>query len=455
MKSFKMNLTRKKKISFFLLIMKGKKLFSSTLYKDSLGHFYILDNAGSIMPAVSDTTYTSLFCFTCKLKENINKDKLQLALEKTILRYKYLYCRLRKGLFWYYLEEIEEKPKIENEIEPACTNYSIFSSPLFRVRAKDKRISVEFSHALTDGTGAIEFLKTLLYEYFNFLGYNLPSTNIKIASEPIDPEEYEDGYKRYYEKNIPKPDPLPISFHIPGKVLPKHKYRVIFGYCKVDQVLKIAKSKNLTLTEFLSAIFIYSLQQIYFSIDEKKRKRFSPFIAFETPINLRKIHPSKTMRNFSLFLISKIDCRMGQYTLDEIFELTHLQMQNELKKKEHLKMIKRNVASEYIFALRLVPLFLKVLVLRSAFYYLGDGLISGFLSNIGKIDLEPAYFEHIDYFDFIPAPGKASKTNCSVVSFNNTLSIAFGSRTEEKELERIFFTTLVSLGVEVLVTTKF
>jgi len=434
--------------------MKMKKLISTTRYKDSLGHFYILDNAGSIMPAVSDTTYTSLFCFTCKLKEKVEKEKLQIALEKTIKRYKYLYCKLKKGLFWYYLEEIDKKPKIEDEVEPICTNYSIFTSPLFRVRAKDRRISVEFSHALTDGTGAIEFLKTLLYEYFNILGYNLPSTNITVASSPIDPEEYEDDYKRYYEQNIPKPDPLPIAFHIPGKILPKHIYRVIFGYCDVDQVLKVAKSKNLTLTEFLSAIYIYSLQKIYFSIDERKRKRYSPFIAFETPINLRKIHPSKTMRNFSLFLISKLDCRMGQYTLDEIFELTHLQMQIELKKKEHLKMIKRNVASEYIFALRLVPLFLKVLVLRSAFYYLGDGLISGFLSNIGQINLDQKYFEHIEHFDFIPAPGKASKTNCSVVSFKNILSIAFGSRTEQKDLERIFFSTLVSLGINVHVTTK-
>ncbi|MFN3410586.1 MAG: hypothetical protein ACK4YF_00300 [Exilispira sp.] len=434
--------------------MKGKRLFSSTLYKDRHGHFYILDNAGSIMPAVSDRTYTSLFCFTCKLRENVDKEKLQLALNKTISRYKYLYCKLKKGLFWYYLEEIEDMPQIEDDVEPICTNYSIFSSPLFRVRAKEKRINVEFSHALTDGTGAIEFLKTLLYEYFNILGYNLPSTNIITASTPIDSEEYEDGYKKYYEKNLPKPDPLPIAFHIPGKLLPEYNYRVIFGYCKVDNVLKIAKSKNLSLTEFLTAIYIYSLQQIYFSINEKERKKYSPYINFETPVNLRKIHPSKTMRNFSLFALTKIDCRMGMYSLDEIFELTKLQIQAEIKKKEHLKMIKRNVASEYIFALRLVPLFLKVLILRSAFYYLGDGLVSGFLSNIGQINIDPEYFRFIEHFDFIPAPGKASKTNCSVVSFNNKLSIAFGSRIENTELERLFFSTLVSLGVEVEITTS-
>lgn len=435
--------------------MKNKKLFSSTLYKDKLGNFYILDNAGSIMPAVSDTTYTSLFCFSAKLKENIKLNVLETALEKVVKRYRYLYCKLKKGLFWYYLEEIDEKPKIYTDIEPINTNYSIFKNPLFRVRAKDKRISVEFSHALTDGTGAIEFLKTLLYEYFTLLGHKISCENIITLDSQIDQDEYDDAYKRYYNQDIPKPDPLPIAFHIPGKILPKHTYRVIFGYCKVDEVLKVAKSKNLSLTEFLTGIYIYSLQEIYFSIDAKKRKKYSPYITFETPINLRKIHQSKTMRNFSLFLLSKIDCRMGKYSLDEIFELTHLQMQTELKKKEHLKMIKRNVASEYIFALRLVPLFLKVLVLRSAFYYLGDGLITGFLSNIGQINIDPVFSNFIEYFDFIPTPGKASKTNASVVSFNNTLSISFGSRTYERELERIFFSTLVSLGVEVKITTKF
>ncbi|KYC44958.1 MAG: hypothetical protein APG10_01266 [Candidatus Methanofastidiosum methylothiophilum] len=189
-------------------------------------------------------------------------------------------------------------------------------------------------------------------------------------------------------------------------------------------------------------------------MDKKERRRYSPFIAFETPMNLRNLHPSKTMRNFSLFLISKLDCRMGQYSLEDIFELTHLQIQCELKKREHLKMIKRNVASEYIFALRMIPLFIKSFILKNAFYYLGDGLITGFVSNIGKIDLSPEYFDLIDYFDFIPAPGKASKTNCSVVSFNNKLSISFGSRTVSKELERIFFSTLVSLGIEVKVTME-
>lgn len=434
--------------------MKSKKLFSSTLYKDYLGNYYILDNAGSIMPAVSDSTYSSLFCFSCKLKQQVDKEKLQAALEKTIKRYKYLYCRLKKGMFWYYLEEIDEKPAIEDSVIPFCTNYSIFHSPLFRVRASGKRISVEFSHALTDGTGAVEFLKTLLYEYFCQLGYSLPSTNIIITDSDIDPEEYEDSYKKYYSSDIPKPDPLPIAFHIPGKLLPKNIYRVIFGYCKVDEVLSIAKSKNLTLTEFLTAIYIYSLQKIYFSIPQKQRKYFSPFITFETPINLRKIHPSKTMRNFSLFLVTRLDCRMGQYSLNEIFDLTHHQMQSEIKKKEHLKMIKRNVASEYIFALRLVPLALKVLVLRSAFYYLGDGLITSFLSNIGQINISKEFEDLIEHFDFVPAPGKASKTNCSVVSFNNILSISFGSRTKSKELEKIFFRTLVELGIKVHVTPK-
>ncbi len=434
--------------------MKKKNIFSSTLYKDRLGDYYILDNAGSIMPAVSDKTYTSLFCFSCKLKQNIQKDLLQIALDKTVKRYKYLYCILKKGLFWYYLEEIDKKVKIEDEIEPVCTGYSIFSSPLFRVRAKGKRINVEFSHALTDGTGAIEFLKTLLYEYFTLVGYNVSSENIITSSTPFDEEEYEDAYKRYYQKQIPKPDPLPIAFHIPGKLLKEQTYRVLFGYCNVDQVLKVAKEKNLSLTEFLAAIYIYSLQEIYFSIEEKKRKRFSPHIAFEIPINLRKIHPSKTMRNFSLFLISKIDCRMGRYSLEEIFELTHHQIQIELKKKEHLKMIKRNVSSEYIFALRLIPLFIKTFILKSAFYYLGDGLVTSFLSNIGQINISKDYYDLIENFDFIPTPGRASKTNCSVVSFNNILSISFGSRIEERELEKYFFKTLVSLGIEVRVTDK-
>lgn len=429
----------------------------STQQKDNKGIYYILDNAGSIMSAVSNKTYSSLFCFSVKLKEEVDKNLLLVALEKTIKRYPYFYCRLKKGLFWYYLEPLNNLPLIEDNIEPCCINYDINKpgNPLFRIRCFKNFINAEFSHSLTDGFGGMEFLKTLLYEYFLSIGFikDSPDTDkfLNKSSSSILNEEYEDSYKRYFSSSIPKPQPLPIAFHIPSKELPENRYRIIVGTLNLEKTLETARKKKLTLTEFLSSIYIYSLQKIYFSLPAKKRKRMSVHIKCEIPINLRKFLPSRTLRNFSLFMLAGVDCRMGEHSLDEIFELTHHQFQGDLRKKEHLKMLKRNVASEYLFAVRMIPLFLKIFVLKISFYLLGEGLLSGFLSNFGSVNLPDEFADYIERFDFIPAPGKATKTNCSVISYRNCLSICFGSRITSRELEKNFFRTLVELGLEVSV----
>jgi len=99
----------------------------------------------------------------------------------------------------------------------------------------------------------------------------------------------------------------------------------------------------------------------------------------------------------------------------------------------------------------MIPLFLKIFVLKISFYVLGEGLLSGFLSNFGSINLPDEFSNYIEKFDFIPAPGKATKTNCSVISYKNCLSICFGSRIYSRELEKNFFSTLVELGLEVSV----
>ena len=43
----------------------------------------------------------------------------------------------------------------------------------FRVRAFQNRIAVEFHHSLTDGTGAITFLRALVGEYLRLQGYKV------------------------------------------------------------------------------------------------------------------------------------------------------------------------------------------------------------------------------------------------------------------------------------------
>ena len=69
----------------------------------------------------------------------------------------------------------------------------------FRVLVYKNRVAVEFFHALTDGTGALVFVKTLLAEYLSEkYGLSVPAEKGVLGrlEEPA-PEELEDSFARY------------------------------------------------------------------------------------------------------------------------------------------------------------------------------------------------------------------------------------------------------------------
>lgn len=69
----------------------------------------------------------------------------------------------------------------------------------FRVIVYKNRIAVEFFHAITDGNGALVFLKTLLAEYlYQKHGLNVPKEDGVLGrlEEPSE-EELEDSFLRF------------------------------------------------------------------------------------------------------------------------------------------------------------------------------------------------------------------------------------------------------------------
>ena len=63
-----------------------------------------LDNAALAFPLVTGKNDTRVFRFYCQLKEEVNGEILQAALDQTMEKYPLFQAVLRKGLFWFYLE---------------------------------------------------------------------------------------------------------------------------------------------------------------------------------------------------------------------------------------------------------------------------------------------------------------------------------------------------------------
>ncbi len=72
-----------------------------------------LDNAAKLYSAASNKKDTRVFRFYCELKEEVNPDVLQEALNQTIEIFPTFLMVLRKGLFWHYLEPCNLQPIVK------------------------------------------------------------------------------------------------------------------------------------------------------------------------------------------------------------------------------------------------------------------------------------------------------------------------------------------------------
>lgn len=434
---------------------------SRTGFRDESGTWYALDNAGTIMPAVSNSTVTSLFRISATLDEVVNLSALQSALDRTAARFPYFTVELRRGAFWYYFEPHRGGVTVEADGESPSQDYDIKrkGACLYRVRAQGRRVACEFSHALTDGTGGLRFLKNLLSEYFRLraesVGYAAAAApantdpDIYDPDAPPDHEEYEDAYQRYFPGDYPRPGKLPRAFHIASEQLPRHEYRITSGVIPLAPALELSRSLGVSLTELLAAAFLDALQSLWLSYPAHSRKR--SLLAVEIPVNMRKFHPTKTNRNFSLFVLATKDMRLGPREFTEMAHRAHYQLRMENDARMIGRQIARNVAGTRNLFVRLVPLWIKDFFAKMLFSSLGDDLLSGFVSNLGSVSLPPGVAEHVERMDFLPAPSAFNKTSASVLSWRGVLYINFGSLAVSRDLERFFFTRLRRLGMPVRV----
>ena len=80
-----------------------------------------LDNAAQAFPAAAGKKDSRVFRFYCVLKETVDADTLQRALDLTMEKYPLFRSVLRKGLFWFYMEPRELPALVREEDRPPCS----------------------------------------------------------------------------------------------------------------------------------------------------------------------------------------------------------------------------------------------------------------------------------------------------------------------------------------------
>jgi NRPS condensation-like uncharacterized protein len=412
--------------------------------------WFALDNAAKIFPAVITKEVTAVFRLTAILKQPVKIKPFRKAVLQAEKHFPFFRVQLREGFFWYFLEHLPQHIPVEPDDNTPCRKFPK-GSLLIRIPVKGNSISVECSHILTDGTGAFEFLKTILILYSAECGAKIPDEyQISKMVNRISEEEYEDAYNRYFKAEIPPMVKRSKAFHLPYSLKSHPRFTRQYAIIPLEEIKEMAQTKGVSITVYLVSVYLFVLQEIHEGLNGFSRYKKEKKLRIQVPINLRNIFPSKTKRNFSLFVMPEIDLRLGHYTFDEIVKSVYHQMKLETDEKLINKNISRNVGSERKLFVRGIPLFLKSLILRLKYYSLGTSQYSGVLTNLGKIDLPDETARLIDYFIITtPPPNKMLKISCGVAGFGHKLTLSFANITRSQEFEKKFLQFLRDQNISV------
>ena len=414
-----------------------------------------LDNSAKIYPASATSRWNNIYRLSATLKEDVDRDVLQSALDVTVRRFPSIAVKLKRGVFWYYLEEIAHAPTVQDE-----KSYPLVRMPLddirhcaFRVLIYKKRIAVEFFHALTDGNGGLVFLKTLVAEYLTQkYGVSIPSEHgvLSRLEEPRE-EELEDNFPRN-KAPVGKSRNESDSYRIFGKTEEDGFCHVTTFMLRPKELLELAHSYGVTLTALVAAAFIKASINLQFE-DVKKLKNMKK-VKVLIPVDLRKIYNSKTLRNFVLYVTPGVDPRLGEYTLEEIAKIVHHRMALDITEKNMSARIYTNVHDEERLALKLTPLFLKNIVMKTIFMLVGEKKSTLSISNLGLVKLPDVMKEYVDRLDFVLSVQSTAPYNASMLSYNDKLNLSLIRNIKEPRLERALYEVLKENNIHVKVESN-
>ena len=414
-----------------------------------------LDNAAKIYPTASSKLSPVVFRLSAILRAPVRLSALQQASDALVRRCPYFQVYLRRGLFWYYLQRHHHTPQVQLLDRSAPENLSARGrfKHLLRILTRGRTIAVEFSHILTDGAGGLRFLRSLLAEYLRLCGVEVEGQrDLLDPRKKPDPGEAEDGHRKHFDKGGLRPMRYAAAYHITDRPPQRGYFRTLTGRMPTSKMLSLSRAKGVTITEYLAALYMYCLGQLYSAEAHSVSRPGRSIVRLEVPVNMRRFFPSQTMRNFSLYVSPEADMRLGPYNFEELLNRVHHRMQMELDRRELSKQITRNVGAELMPAIRVTPLIVKDILLGWMYRRLSDRIYSGVLSNLGKVDVPEEMAEHIESFGMALPPGLVMKKCCTVISIGDELSATISSVVESRELERLFFSTIVNHGVPVAVS---
>ena len=402
--------------------------------------WYKLDNVAFYYASIKTKKRQTVFRFSCVLKDEVDKDYLQIALKETIKEYPNFHVTLKKGFFWYYLEESYKDIKVEKENKPICHKMIYDDNDLlYEVTYYKNRINLEMSHILSDGRGALEFFKLLIS---NYVKYNYKK-KVEVENVSSEMDRVEDSYDKYFKKSERIKEHHKNVYHYRAPEL-KDKTRFYEVHTNLKKVLDLAHKYNTSLTGYLISVLIYS------TIKEYKVSDYDKLIKLEIPVDLRGFYNSNSLKNF--FGIITIDFRpsKGNLEFDEIVKVVNTEMKERLTIERLESRTNKMVSFQKLIAARMLPLFIKEIGMRIIESFTSKMRTTN-LSNVGAVKFDKATDK---YVESVIALTSTNDFQFTIVSNKNDLCIGISSIFKYNNIIRNYVRYLRDNGVEIVINTE-
>lgn len=416
-------------------------------------NWYPLDNAAKIFPAVYGEQRPYNFCFSALLTEKVEPQKLEEAVNNILLRVPTFKTRLKRGVFWYYLEENKKPFRVSEEVPDylGLIDFRENNDYLFKVYYREYKVSFVCFHALSDGNGGLDVFKQILLEYFHLLGKKIDAGGlIKTGVSPDTYEERTDNYLRNYKKaRVKIKNPKNLA-HSDGTAFEYGGFGLITLTAEADAMKNTARKYGATVTEYLAGVYLYAFYKQYLKNSNSRNRN----VCILVPVDMRKKYRSESLRNFSLFVrvCHEFD---REYTLEECVKSASGKMREGCDEKVLDSINHFNVSAEKNVILKIVPLFLKDIVLRIGYYFRGENLQSGDLSNVGLVELPEDLAKYVKDINFSISASHTSKQLLGAVGYNGKINLTFTRNFTENGFERDFARELTREGIPLVVKSNY
>ncbi|MFT3886771.1 MAG: alcohol acetyltransferase [Arachnia sp.] len=432
-----------------------------------------LDNASNIFLAARTDADPKVFRMTTELDHDVDPVVLQQALDATFDRFPLYHAVLRRGVFWYYLQDSDLRPVVEPEMQYPCAPiyHEDRRTLLFRVVHHGRRIIVEVFHALSDGTGALWFVTDLVTEYVarRMAEPGLPAAGASVedagptgvsaggvesagaaaegAAAPLH-DLTVDSFAHHFHRRPRGAPAAPVArrprrrvHRVKGTRTPDNRPRVVELTMPAGEVLARARAEGVALSAYLTALFFEAVRLSSGGLGRR------PTLTASVPVNLRQFFPSTSARNFFATIRLEHTYGEGADDLGAICRDLEGQLRDKITPEALERKLRRLIRLERNPALRVFPRAVKDLILGLVNWATNRGLTVA-ISNLGLVRLPEPAESHVARMLFHVS---AVRPQFCAISHAGLLTVSFTSPFMETSHIREFARLLTTAGVRVSV----